>query len=601
MTDTAEPLRGKRISADEIQRIKESNPLRDVVEQHVTLRGTGRSLKGLCPFHDERTPSFTVNEHTNTWKCFGCGEGGDVIQFVMQIEGGQDFRYAAQLLAERSHITLQGVDADDDTDRKQREQRSAIYDVNAAAADFYTSCLLNDTEARPARAFLSERHFTAEHAKQFGCGYAPKSGQALVTFLSENGFDLEIAEAAGLVTRSQYGKTYDRFQGRPTWAIRNEFDKVVGFGARRLFDDDRVPGKFINTSETPVYKKSEVLYGYDMARTSIVKQRHVIVVEGYADVMACHVAGVTNAVATCGTAFTKEHLRILRRSVGDAGEITFGFDSDKAGRKATLSVYEISQGSVRSVTAFEESNGKDPELVRRIEGDEAVRSLVSRRVPLLTRVLDATIDEHPVESPDDKAYAASAAAALLTHVHDPIARNVYAEHVARRLGVRPGDVTSLIAPDREQAPVSRERASIEHLPTQARAEQNLLRVFILDEPTARHLFWDNRHIFVTSAGRAIARGVEAAFTAEPVLPWLDRVRSYIASEADPLLLTLATEGLPVSEKSLFGYTRGLIDQVQEIAAMGALKARSAAVNDAPDDDARDGALDELIAAAKSTP
>src|SRR5690606_2798279 len=262
----------------------------EVIGQHVTLRPVGGgNLKGLCPFHDEKSPSFNVTPSRGFYHCFGCQEGGDVFTFLQKIDG-ISFTEAVERLAGRYGITLRYEDGGGP--RRDPQRRSRLVEANRQAAAFYLEQLAESAEARPARRFLDQRGFDREAAERFGLGYAPRSGEALLTYLRQKGFSEEEVVAAGLVSAGQRGG-YDRFRGRLLWPIRDLSGDVVGFGARRLFDDDRIQAKYLNTPETMLYKKSQVLYGVDLARRPIAQAMQAVVVEGYTDVMACHEAGVT--------------------------------------------------------------------------------------------------------------------------------------------------------------------------------------------------------------------------------------------------------------------------------------------------------------------
>lgn len=553
-----------RLSDEDIDAIKRSNPLLQTVEQHVTLRRSGASYKGLCPFHDERTPSFYVNPATETWHCFGCQMHGDVIDFIREIEGG-DFRYAANLLADQSGIVIKGVD-DSDADEQARRKRTRIYEANEAASQFFTDLLLNDPDAQAARDLLSARNFTAEHATTYGCGYAPRRGPNLTDFLRDNGFETDEIIAAGLARAAQSnGRVYDVFQGRLVWTIRSEFDKAIGFGARRLYDDDWQNGKFINTSETLVYRKTDVLYGFDRARKAAVKARHIYVVEGYADVMAAHIAGATNTVATCGTAFTKEHLRTLRRTVGDHGEITFGLDDDAAGRKASMAVYDMAHTSVRRLTTLGgDFGGKDPDEVRTHHGDQALLALFANRKPLLQSVIRATIAAVTINTPEDKAIALDQAVPLLANVTDPVILGEYTQLIANLVGVKPADVAA-----RRNGTPQPESADAQAIPADEllgrteRAEQQLLRIFIQNEITTRSFHDTCRVLLVTPVHQAISNAIRAALNENPERLWFERIKKHIDEDAYSTLITYATLGSPTSDDAMFDYVRQLIDQLRD--------------------------------------
>src|SRR6476659_2264434 len=319
--------------------VRDRSPIADVIGERVALRNAGwGNLKGLCPFHEEKSPSLSVSPARGLFHCFGCGVGGDVIRFIERIDH-VSFSEAVERLAAEAGIELHYVDGPGAS--RPPGQRSRLVDAHAAAARFY-AVQLATPEGAVARAFLEERGFDDAAAATFGCGYAPASWDALTKTLLARGFSTSELIAGGLSRQSSRGSLIDRFHRRLLWPVRDLAGDVVGFGARRLFDDDKIEAKYLNTPETPIYKKSQLLYGMDVAKREIARQRQAVIVEGYTDVMACHLAGVTTAVATCGTAFGGEHVNVIRRlwSTNSAEEaqattkVIFTFDGDAAGMKA---------------------------------------------------------------------------------------------------------------------------------------------------------------------------------------------------------------------------------------------------------------------------
>ncbi len=310
------------IKAEDIAAVKERSSIEDVVRDHVTLRGAGvGSLKGLCPFHDEKTPSFTVRPAVGSYHCFGCGEGGDVISFVQKVEH-LTFSEAVERLAAKVGMELRYEGGR----RPARGRRVARQALAARRGPPRRRGVLHRDAARPARAdarvgrdFLRERGFDSKAVETFGVGFAPADGDALTRHLLQRGFTDDEVTTAGLSGRGSRG-LYDRFRGRLVWPIRDTTGDTVGFGARRLFDEDRIAAKYLNTSETPIYKKATVLYGLDLAKKAIATDRRAVVVEGYTDVMAAHLSGVEGAVATCGTAFGVDHIKLLRRIMRDEAD-----------------------------------------------------------------------------------------------------------------------------------------------------------------------------------------------------------------------------------------------------------------------------------------
>lgn len=423
-----------RINEEDIALVRERARIDDVVGSHVALRKAGGgSLKGLCPFHDEKTPSFHVTPSRGYFHCFGCGEGGDVISFVQKISN-LSFTEAVQQLADRVGVQLRITDDGQGGPRTQPGLRTKILEANAAAAEFYAAQLLT-AEALAGRQFIDQRGFSRGAAEHFGIGFAPRGGRELRNHLNRLGFRDDVLVAAGLIREAGF----DFFQGRVLWPIRDSGSSTLGFGARRIFDDDRMPAKYLNTPETPLYKKSSVLYGLDLARQQIGKKSQAVVVEGYTDVMAAHLSGVDTAVASCGTAFGDDHARLLQRLMGnhDAfnGEVVFTFDGDEAGQKAALKVFSGDQNFITQTYVAVEPNGLDPCDLRLQHGDAAVRELVARRVPLYTFVMKNALSGHDLDRADGRLAALRQAAPLVSSIRDTSLVTGYVRELASMLGM----------------------------------------------------------------------------------------------------------------------------------------------------------------------
>jgi DNA primase len=423
-----------RIPDSDIARVRELSPVVDVISEHVTLKSAGGgSMKGLCPFHDERSPSFNVTPARGFWHCFGCGEGGDVISFVQKIDH-LSFSEAVEHLAARANYELhyeQGGSAP----RAQQGQRLRLVEAHKAAAEYFAE-QLTSAEAVVGRTFLNERGFDAAAAAHFGVGYAPNGWEFLVKHLRGRGFTDEELATGGLASRGQRG-VIDRFRGRLVWPIRDVTGDVVGFGARKLRADDDGP-KYLNTPESPLYKKSQVLYGIDLARREMAKAGQAVVVEGYTDVMACHLAGVTTAVATCGTAFGDEHVRVLRRLLLDsaeyAGEVIFTFDGDAAGQKAALRAFESDQKFVTHTFVAISPDNMDPCELRIAKGDAAVRDLVARRQPLFEFAVRSVLAGFDLETSEGRVAALERTMPLVASIKDTSLRDEYARRLAGWVG-----------------------------------------------------------------------------------------------------------------------------------------------------------------------
>ncbi|WP_159605754.1 DNA primase, partial [Agromyces humi] len=384
-----------RIRQSDVEEVKARTNIADIVGEHVSLKSAGvGSLKGLCPFHDERSPSFHVRPQLGYYHCFGCGESGDVYSFLQRMDH-VSFTEAVERLAGRVGLELHYEDGGQASDHGNRARLLA---ANQAAAEFFVE-RLGAPDAEVGRRFLGERGFDAEAARRFGVGFAPKSWDALTDHLKGRGFTTEELAASGLVSQGDRG-VYDRFRGRLVWPIRDVTGQTVGFGARRLLDDDQGP-KYLNTPETAIYHKAQVLYGLDLAKRDIAKTHRVVVVEGYTDVMACHLAGVTTAIATCGTSFGVDHIKVLRRVLGDdsgIGEVVFTFDGDAAGQQAAMRAFAEEQRFAAQTFVAVAPDGLDPCDLRLARGDAAVRSLVDTRTPMFEFVIRHTVARYDLET-----------------------------------------------------------------------------------------------------------------------------------------------------------------------------------------------------------
>ena len=437
------------IRRSDVDLVRERSRLDEVVSEHVTLRSAGiGSMKGLCPFHDEKTPSFNIRPQLGHWHCFGCGEGGDVISFVQKISH-LSFVEAVEMLAGRYGVQLHYEDSGGGRgERPDFGTRRRLIDAHAIAEEYFRE-QLRGPAAEVGRRFLTERGFDQEAADHFGVGFAPEGWDALTGVLRKRGFTEEELVASGLVSQGQRG-VYDRFRGRLVWPIRDITGNTIGFGARRLLESDKGP-KYLNTPETAIYHKSTVLYGLDIARKEISSQHRVVVVEGYTDVMAAHLAGVKTAVASCGTAFGAEHVKIVRRVMGDsnpsaglrlntdgrglAGEVIFTFDGDAAGQKAALRAFEEDQRFVAQTYVAVEPSGMDPCDLRIQQGDQAVRDLVETRRPLFEFAIRSAISQVDLDTVEGQVTALRMAAPVVARIRDRAMRPEYARRLAGWLGM----------------------------------------------------------------------------------------------------------------------------------------------------------------------
>lgn len=422
-----------RINDEDVKAVRDAVPIDAVVSDYLQLRNAGGgNLKGLCPFHDEKSPSFQVSPSKGLFHCFGCQEGGDTIAFVMKIDH-LTFSETVERLAAQAGITLRYEEGGYNP-TSQRGERIRLVEAHKIAAQFYVD-QLESPEAEIGRKFLAERGFDQAAAAHFGVGYSPAGWDHLTRFLRGKGFTDKELTLSGISQEGRRGPI-DRFRGRLMWPIRDISGEVVGFGARKLRDDDNGP-KYLNTPETPIYKKGQVLYGVDLAKKEIAKTSRAVVVEGYTDVMACHLAGVTTAIATCGTAFGGDHIKILRRLLMDNGSarVIFTFDGDAAGQKAALRAFEDDQKFAAETYIAIAPEGMDPCELRLAKGDSAVADLVEPRTPLFEFALRQIVARYDLETPAGRAAALDEAAPVVARIKNSGAQHEVAVQLAGMLGI----------------------------------------------------------------------------------------------------------------------------------------------------------------------
>ena len=591
-----------RINEEDIAAVRDRARIEEIVGSYVTLRSAGGTMKGLCPFHDEKTPSFQVTPSRGYWYCFGaCAEGGDVIDFMRKIDN-LTFVEAVERLADRVGIQLRYTD--DTGARPEPGARMRMAEALRLAAEFYVE-QLGSPDAVAARQFLSERGFDREAAERFEVGFSRREGRALLQHLRGRGFrDAELI-SAGLARESGW----DFFQGRVMWPIRDSGRQVLGFGARRLFEDDRMPSKYINTPETLLYKKSHVLYGLELARTSISKKSQAVVVEGYTDVMAAHLSGVDTAVASCGTAFGDDHARLLRRLMGNhdafRGEVIFTFDGDAAGQAAALKVFAGDQNFVTQTYVAIEPTGLDPCDLRLHRGDAAVRELVARRVPLYRFVMSNVLKQHDLDRADGRLAALRSAAPLVASIRDNALVSGYARELSGLLGMDVEEVRAEVMraaaksgrrpamgrPTAADAQVAAKPEASPALPLLPSPHDRLLATerqtakLLIQNPDLFPDAWDGLTTadFTHPAYAAVLAAVEkagaelggAAVTANT--EWVHRVSEACdADEIRSLVASLAVEPLPVhgkvTERFLIAHSAGL-QLLTVMRTIAALKSR----------------------------
>ena len=424
-----------RIRQEDIAAVRERSPIADVVGEYLQLRSAGGgSLKGLCPFHDEKTPSFNVTPGKELYYCFSCTAGGDVIKFIQSIDS-LTFTEAVERLAARAGIELR-YEQGGYVPGQETSQRRRLIDAHRAAAEFYSERIRADS-AKPARDFLAERGFELADAERFGVGYSPAAWDELTRHLRARGFTDDELIKAGLARQGRRGPI-DSFRGRLMWPIRDLTGETIAFGARKLDPDDDGP-KYLNTPETALFKKGHILYGADLAKREIAHRRQAVIVEGYTDVMACHLSGVPTAVATCGTSFGEDHTKILRRLImdtdGSDGEVIFTFDGDAAGQRAALRAFSLEEKFVTQTFVSVQPDGLDPCDLRLKHGEGAVRDLVARRVPLFEFAIKSVLAKHDLDTTEGQLAALDEAAPIVGRIKDQGMRGRYAVNLDRWLGL----------------------------------------------------------------------------------------------------------------------------------------------------------------------
>ncbi|MET4780049.1 DNA primase [Glaciihabitans sp. UYNi722] len=556
------------IRRNDIDEVRARINIADIVGDYVTLKGAGvGSLKGLCPFHDERSPSFHVRPQVGRYHCFGCGEDGDVFSFLQKMDH-TTFTEAVERMAARIGFELHYEDGGQAN--SDHGNRARILGANQAAADFFVAQLATP-EAEPGRKFLGERGFDPLAAQRFGIGFAPKSYDALSKHLKTLGYSEAELLAAGLVGQGDRG-TYDRFRGRLVWPIRDVTGQTLGFGARRLLDDDQGP-KYLNTPETAVYHKSQVLYGLDLAKRDISRGRQVVVVEGYTDVMACHLAGITTAVATCGTAFGVEHIKIIRRVLGDVenadsrgvGEVVFTFDPDEAGQKAASRAFSEEQRFAAQTFVAVAPDGLDPCDLRLNRGDDAVRRLIQSKKPMFEFMIRRALTAHNLDTVEGRVAALRAAAPVVAGIRDQALNVGYVRNLAGWLGMDPTEVGRAVASARGKAPEQptnrhvatgqeppqqpqEQGPSLVHLPTDpaTRLERDAL-MAILQQPEAvgKELVDRASQVSYSNATLAVVRdGIAVSMEAFAKAGWLEKVTLEVPGPFATLVRELGLAPLP---------------------------------------------------------
>ena len=578
------------IRRSDIDEVRSRVNIADVVGDFVTLKSAGAgSLKGLCPFHEERSPSFHVRPQVGFYHCFGCGEGGDVFTFLQKMDH-VTFQEAVERMAARIGFELHYEDGGQASDHGNRAR---LFAANAAAEKFFQEQLATPA-AQIGRDFLGARGFDQAAAGRFGVGFAPNSFNALGDALKKQGFtELELT-TAGLLSTNDRGRSYDRFRGRLIWPIRDITGQTVGFGARKLLDDEQDKGpKYLNTPETPIYHKSQVLYGLDLARRDIAKGKQVVVVEGYTDVMACHLAGVATAVATCGTSFGVEHIKIIRRVLGDVdnantgglGQVVFTFDPDEAGQKAATRAFEEEQRFAAQTFVAVGPDGLDPCDLRLQQGDEAVRGLITGRKPMFEFMIRRRIAGFDLETVEGRVSALRASAPVVAGIRDGALNDGYIRNLAGWLGMDLGEVRSAVRrasfkakeePARVSAGSTTESGPVTEVPEQrsitltelptdpiTRSERDAL-MALVQHPEAVGRTLTERVLaarFVNPTLAVVRDGVAASLDDFGGGGWIDRISREVPASFSSLVAQLAVAPIPERPERLAAYCEQVVSDL----------------------------------------
>lgn len=522
--------------------------IEDIAPSYVNLRRRGKNLVGLCPFHNEKTPSFCVYPENNSFYCFGCNKGGDIVTFIMGVEN-LDFTEAVRFLAQRAGMTL----PEEGADLSMSRLRTRILEINRESGRFYFG-VLSTPEGKPGLDYLRRRGLDPKTIRRFGLGYSPDSGFALVNHLKKLGYTQEELVQSDMVRRSQKGHLYDRYRGRVMFPIFDLRGNVVAFGGRILTDEKP---KYLNTSDTPVYHKSSGLFAMNFAKDS--GSRQLILAEGYMDVIALHRAGFTNAIASLGTALTEEQARIIRRY---ADEVVICYDSDEAGRRATQRAIPILKNAGLLVRVITVPGGKDPDEFFRTDpkdGPLRFKRLIQQSGNDTEYRLSVARDKYDLSTEDGKKrYLQEAVAQVLGNIRDPIELDVYAGKLAEETGV---GKDSILASAKRAAAIQGKQRKKEELKAQrevvaARTVANPekkrhMRAALAEEGILAYLF---RH-------QDKAKALEQLLPPEKwVTPWGRRVYALILGKTIHGEITLSDLAGELSPEELSELTRVLAER-----------------------------------------
>ena len=519
------------------ERVRDAADIVEVISSYVPLKKRGQNYWGCCPFHGEKTPSFSVNPGKNMFYCFGCHEGGDIFKFIMKIDNC-GFMDAVKLLAGRYGIPVPEKQKTA-AEIAREKQNESIYNANDLAARFFQACLLKTAHGKPALAYLAGRGITAEIIERFGIGYALNNFVALLTSLGKRGCDAQLLQQAGLVAQGQKGY-YDKFRNRVMIPIRNARGRIVGFGGRVL--DDSTP-KYLNTSETPWFNKRWLLFGLDVAARAIRRSGQAIIVEGYMDAISLHAAGLDNVVASMGTAFSQEQAKLLKRM---AAEVVFCYDSDSAGRKASVRAVSIAQEAGLRVRVAGVTEGKDPDEYVRHHGREAFLQVLAAAQDGIDFQVDETILQNNITNLAGKVEAVSNILPFLLECKSEIEAAEHIRRLAQRLTIDEGLIAEEYRKALRKGGVQREvqlsaQLSVEAGGTGQQAEELLLQL-LLEQPQLREHC--DEVVQQTGLADASLRQIYKYLGELGDELTLDKLSEHLDSEAQSALARIAARAVP---------------------------------------------------------
>ncbi|MFA5889979.1 MAG: DNA primase [Actinomycetota bacterium] len=521
-----------RIRDEDLEEVRRRASLIDIAAEYMQLKRAGRLYKALCPFHPEKTPSMSLDPAKGLYHCFGCGEGGDVIHLVRKIDN-LSFVEAVEHLARRTGVDLR-YEQLSAADREAQKRRLRLIDAHRIAIEFFHATLMKGPDSEGARAYLKGRGFARETVETFGVGFSLPRREELSRHLARKGFSEDEIVAAGLGMKADGGGLVDRFRGRLMFPIFDVTGNPVAFGARRLGEGDGP--KYLNSAESPIYKKAQILYALNVGKSEIVKQGRALVVEGYTDVIALHQAGIREAVATCGTALGLEHLRTLQRF---SQQVVLSLDADDAGANAAERMYDQLVGDAQqmglTVKVVLMAAGQDPADAVRAQGGDAFRALVDDAVPLLEFVLRREADRYAVGDPEVRARALSSGLRLLAKTDNEVVRTEYARRLSDWIKVDP----HIIFVELEKVvrtgvvPRATSDAVLKRSSAQVRLEREALKIAIQHPPLVKDRIDDlsDEHLSVP-VHRAIWKSIVAGDAPES-LPDDDARRAYTELAVQP--------------------------------------------------------------------